>query len=312
MTLTLWLGLYASVAALLLPVAACAGIGAFWGWKKRSYPGEFIATVATAVATPALVFHTLVTTRLDNALLLQVLGAGLAGLALAALMAAIVLRVAGLPVGPLVPTATFPNAGNLGLPVAQLAFGETGLAVAVAFFTVCSVMQHTLAAWWLGRVGSDSPTRPRAAWPRGVTVACLLAVAARLSGVAVPEPVLASARLVGSLAVPLMLLSLGYALVTVSRAGIGQGSVLGVVRLATGLAAGLLITLLFDLPPMVASVMQLQLLMPVAVVNYLYAERFTRFGDLAAGAVLVSTALFVLLSPLLLWWSGATHVVPLP
>ena len=36
-----------------------------------------------------------------------------------------------MPARTLEPVATFPNTGNLGLPIAQLAFGDTGLPVAV-------------------------------------------------------------------------------------------------------------------------------------------------------------------------------------
>lgn len=303
-----WLQLYAHVAALLLPVAACASVGAFWALRRRSYPADFVAGLATAVATPALVFHTLLTTRLDDAVLLQLALAVLMGLAAAALVAAAGLRLARLPVRALLPSATFPNSGNLGLPVAQLAFGDTGLAVAVAFFAICSLVQHTAGVWVLDRapVAAGDARRPRQAWPHGVAFACAAAVALRLGDVEPPEPVLASARLVGSLTVPLMLLSLGHALATVSRGGIGRGSLVGVIRLVAGLAAGGAVVLLLDLPPAVAGVIALQLLMPVAVVNYMYAARYTRHGELAAGAVLVSTLLFVLLAPPILWWAGAS------
>lgn len=144
-------------------------------------------------------------------------------------------------------------------------------------------------------------------WPKGVTFACLLAVVLRAADVAAPAPVLESARLVGSLAVPLLLLSLGYALVTVSRAGIRQGAVLGAMRLLNGLLAGALVIHLINLPPLVACVMTLQFAMPVAVVNCIYAQRFSTYGDVAAGAVLVSTAAFVALCPLLIWLANASR-----
>lgn len=302
MTSVGWLGIYAHVATLLLPVICCAGVGAAWAVRKQAYPAEFIGTLATGVSTPALVFYTLMTTRLDNAQLLEVGGATLLGLALAAAFSALALRALKMPARVLGPAMTFPNAGNLGLPIAQLAFGDTGLAVAVSFFAINSIVQHTLGVWVTSR-GADR-SHP---WPRGIIVSCLFAVALRAADVTPPGPVLESARLVGSLAVPLMLLSLGYALATVSRAGIRQGAVLGVLRLGVGLLAGVLVVHALHLPPLIAGVITLQLAMPVAVVSSIYVQRFSSYGDVAAGAVLVSTAAFVVLCPLLIWLTAANR-----
>jgi predicted permease len=300
MTGGLWLSVYAHVATLLLPVVCCAGVGAAWGLRGLFYPAEFIATLATLVSTPALVFHTLSTTRLDNMQLLEVGSATLLGLALAAVLSGITLRSLNMPARTLGSAATFPNTGNLGLPIAQLVFGDTGLAVAVAFFTVNSIVQHTLGVWVM-----SSGSQRSQPLPKGVMFACLLAVVLRVAGVTVPAPVLESTRLVGSLAVPLMLLSLGYALVTVSREGIRQGAVLGALRLLIGLLVGAMVVYLIPLPPLVAGVMTLQFAMPVAIVNCVYVQRFSTYGDVAAGAVLVSTAAFLLLCPLLIWLATA-------
>lgn len=297
--MTAGLLLYLRIGSLLLPVVACASVGAVWGLRKRAFPGEFVSVLATSFTTPALVFHTLLTTPLGGAQLLQAGGATVAGLALAAALAALALRLLKLPVLALLPAAVLPNAGNLGLPLAQLAFGSEGLALAVVAFTVCSVTQHTVGVWVLSL---SSPQRT--GWPRGVVLACVAAGLLRVGEVAVPAPVLESARLVGSLTVPLMLLSLGYALVTVSRSGLRQGAQVGAVRLVAGVLAGLAVAAWPGLPPLVGSVMLLQLAMPVAVASYLYADRLTPHGAIAAGAVLVSTLAFLLLSPGLLWLSG--------
>ena len=85
-------GVYAHVATLLLPVVCRTGVGAVWGVRKRSYPAEFIAMLATVVNMLALVFHSLMTTRLDNAQLLGVGSATLLGLAVAAVFSGIALR----------------------------------------------------------------------------------------------------------------------------------------------------------------------------------------------------------------------------
>lgn len=303
MTLLGWITQYGNIMGFLLPVLVCAGIGASWALKKKDYPGEFVSVLVTSVTTPALVFHTLLTTKLNDALLLDILAAALLGLAVMACLAAILLYLARLPVASLLPTATFPNAGNLGLPIAQLAFGEVGLTVAVTIFAIFSLFQHTLGVWLLG--WNTRETRP-SKWPSGVAAACIAAVGLRLLDFSLPAPILASAHLVGSLTVPLMLLSLGYSLATVSRSSVGPGSVVGLIRLGVGAMAGIAVTSLIDLPPLVGGVVVLQMLMPVAVVSYLYAERYTKVGEISAGAVLVSTALFLIFSPLLVGWAAAT------
>lgn len=302
MTLLEGLTLYLRVAALLLPVVACAAVGSYWAWKKKPFPAEFISVLAANFATPALVFHTLLTTPLSGQALLQAGAATVLGFVLSAAMAAVALRLLKLPVLGLLPAAVLPNAGNLGLPMAQLAFGEEGLAIAVAAFAITSVLQHTAGVWVLSR---SSPQRTR--MPRGILFAVGGAMALRLGDWSLPAPALDSARLVGSMTVPLMLLSLGYALVTVSRAGLRQGALVGLTRLATGTAAGLLVGALMGLAPLAAGVMLLQLAMPVAVASYLYADRLTTHGPIAAGAVLVSTLALVLLSPALLWLAGAVR-----
>ena len=298
-----WVTQYAQVIGLLLPVFVCAGIGAGWALMKKTYPNEFISVLVTSVTTPALVFHTIVSTELDDALLLQILLATLLAIAVMAGFGAIMLRMARLPVITLLPTATFPNAGNLGLPIAHLAFGDIGLAVAVSVFTILSITQHTLGVWLLSWSGRAAGSQKRK-WPVSVAVACTAAVVLRFVEIPLPAPVLASADLVGSLTVPLMLLSLGYALATVSRSSIKAGSVVGGIRLASGALAAVVITGLLNLPPMVAAALALQLLMPVAVVIYLYTERYTNVGATSAGAVLVSTAVFFVISPLLIAWVG--------
>jgi predicted permease len=301
--MTDWIALYLRLATVLTPVMVCVGAGAFWGLRGNEFPGQFIGRFTTGVTVPALVFHTLSTTTLDSAILMQVGLAGVVGLLVCGVVGAGVLRLAGMPVAPLVPSVVFPNAGNLGLPMAHLAFGDNGLAVAIAIFTVCSLMQHTGTQWWFNRVSGHHATGGRRGGSQGVILACLVALGLRYAAVDIPVPILDSAKLLGSLAVPLMLISLGYALVTVTRNNLGQGCVIGFTRLGVGLVVGLLVMWVFNLPAEVAAVIQLQFMMPVAVVSYLYSDHYSRFGPVVAGAVVVSTLVFLLVAPVLLWWA---------
>lgn len=298
-----WLSAYVQLFALLTPVIACTSIGAVWAAKKIDYPARFVSVLVTSVSTPCLVFSTLVSTRLDNAVLLQVSGTALAALLTMSLVAALLLRMCKLSLRGFLPAAVFPNAGNLGLPLSQLTFGDDGLAVAVTIFAVFSLVQHTFGVAYLGWVNPKKEGAIRT-FPYGATLVAVLAVCVRVFDVQVPIVILKSAQLVGSLSIPLMLISLGHALMTVSHRGVKEGAWLAGVRLCVGLLASAALVSVFELPPMVNSVLVLITGMPVAVVSFMYADRLTHNGETVAGSVLVSTLVFVVLSPLLMSWAN--------
>ena len=84
---------YPALLAQLLPVISCAAIGFYWGKMGKTFPSEFVSNVAISFATPCLVFHTLVTTHMDNALLLKVGGAAVVSVFVMAVIAALLLKV---------------------------------------------------------------------------------------------------------------------------------------------------------------------------------------------------------------------------
>ena len=288
---------YLSAIVLMLPLLFCVGIGVYWGKRDLPFGGSFITTLVTSVTTPALVFHTFVTTRLDDRALADVAAATVLALLLCALAGALLLKVLKLPVRTLLPTAFLPNAGTLGLPMSQLAFGDAGLSVAVAFFAVNSFIMHTVAVRLLPGVNT------RGSWKSPILLASLAAVGMRVAHVPVPDWLIETARMLGAVTVPLMLLSLGHALALIPSGGVRDGAKVAAIRLITGLAVGLFVVWALDLEAVLAGALTLQMAMPCAVVSYMYARRYTDLGDTAAGAVLVSTVVFLLLAPLMLWFS---------
>ncbi|HEY9321367.1 MULTISPECIES: AEC family transporter [Achromobacter] len=290
---------YLSAIVLMLPLLSCVGIGVFWGKRDIPFGGAFITTLVTSVTTPALVFHTFVTTHLDDRALADVAAATLLALLLCAVVGGLLLKVWKLPVRTLLPTAFLPNAGNLGLPISQLAFGDAGLSVAVAFFAVNSFVMHTVAVRLLPGVNT------KGSWKSPILLASVVAVGMRVLHIPVPEWLIETARMLGAVTVPLMLLSLGHALALIPSNGLRDGAKVAAIRLGVGLAAGLVVVWALDLEPVLAGALTLQMAMPCAVVSYMYAKRYTPLGDTAAGAVLVSTVVFLLLAPLMLWFTRA-------
>ena len=136
-----------ALVAALVPIFVCAGLGFGWSRLGRAYDTDLVTSLILNIGTPCLVFSTL--TGLDVSLTGVARMAGAAALALVsfAVIGALVLRAARLPFHTYLPALTFGNSGNMGLPVCLFAFGETGLALAIAFFSVGSISNFTFGLW---------------------------------------------------------------------------------------------------------------------------------------------------------------------
>lgn len=103
-----------------------------------------VTTIVTYFATPCLVFYALAKVELDTSYLWDMGIAALAANIAFTLIGAAVLALFKLPQRAFLQALTWPNVGNVGLPLCLLAFGQEGLALAVAFFTVYVVLQMTV------------------------------------------------------------------------------------------------------------------------------------------------------------------------
>jgi predicted permease len=125
----------------ILPSFIVAAIGA--GLQQwRTLDVGALGAVAMYLLSPALVLNGLLTTDLHAEISLRVVVAALLTLALAVSFAlsAGVRHPRSLQSGYTLATG-FPNAGNMGIPISFLAFGEQGLSVAIIIF----VAQGTLS-----------------------------------------------------------------------------------------------------------------------------------------------------------------------
>ena len=297
--MSILLSAYLAMLIRLMPMVVCVVVGFIWGRRDQPYPTSFVSTLVTYVAIPALTFHTLMTTPLDAGTMTWVLTLSVAALLVAGVVVAIMLRIMGLSGRDLGQTAWIPNAGNLGLPMAELVFGIEGLSIAIAFFAASSFVSFTLGLRWL--TGSAGKV-----WRQPVVWATLLGIGLRALEIEAPEWSLQSGALLGSMAVPLMLVTLGHTLSKLPRSGFKAGTGVMLTRFVSGIVVALLLFAPIGIDPLIAAPIALQMLMPCAVNSYLFARLHGQGGDAAAGAVLISTLVFLLLAPLLLWLGGVT------
>ncbi len=284
----------AELTNVLLPVFVLAGIGYGWGRVGVPFEREFVTRLIMNIAAPCLIVDSLADLELPLERFLTMAAASVAMFAATITGAWIVLRLLRLSIRSYLPAIGIGNTGNLGLPLALFAFGEEGLALAVAVYVVNSVAQFTLTPM----IQSGEPAlRALATTP----VAYGALIGAALLGTEVTLPVWAGSTvgLLGDLMIPLMLLALGNTLAGLKVQRLPFAFGLGAARLVLGFSIALAVSVAFRLDGTAQAVLVLQGAMPAAVFNYLFAARYGRNADEVAGIVLVSTVLAALTMPLL-------------
>lgn len=295
------------LADILVPVFALAGIG--YAWAKLDLPldREFVARLVMSVATPCLIVDSV--SRLDAPLsdFFTMLASAVLLLVGTALGGALILRIAGLPQRSFLPSVTFGNAGNIGLPLSYFAFGDEGLGLSAGVFLTAVVLQFTLAP-----ALQDGRPALRTLVTTPVVYGSVLGVALLATGVSLPASLDRTIALLADIAIPLSLLTLGFSLAAfkLKRAPVALG--LGLGRIGLGFAVALGVSAALGLTGIARSVLILHGAMPTAIVCYLFAARYDRDADDVAGIVLASTLAGALLMPVLvsfaLWLNGSLPI----
>ena len=282
---------------IVLPIYVCVGIGALWARSGRAYDTPIVTELIMLIGAPCLVFSTLSDLAVEPATMARLAAATAAALAALAVLGSLLLAGARLPrhtfLGPLV----FMNAGNMGLPVCLFAFGEAGLDLGVTFFAVGALAQFTVGiALWSGRMRLGELARTPLAW------ATLLAVVVLVTEVPVPEWVRRTTTVLGGITIPLMQFTLGVSLAGLRLGRLPRALGLAAARFGLGVVVGVALGSLFGLEGVAWKVFVLDCAMPVAVFNYLLAQRYGRSPEDVAGLVVVSTLLSFVTVPALLAW----------
>lgn len=218
---------------------------------------------------------------------LTVLGAGLLALPLA--------RLSGTQPRTLVPVVMFNNCGNMGLPLALLAFGSQNMGPAVALFAISSLLHFSLGA----RITSAS-ARTRDLLLSPLMLATMLGFASAYTGLRPPEVVITSMRLLGDASLALMLFTLGTRLTALNLASVATGVLGAVARPLLGLAVALPLAWALDLQGVARSQLLLFAALPPAVLQFILAERFNQEPEKVAAMVLLGNALALVFVPIAL------------
>ncbi|WP_411889123.1 AEC family transporter [Yoonia sp. SDW83-1] len=277
------------------PVFLLAAIGIVWVKLGFEYRVQFVTRLAMTLAVPCLIFVALMRTEVAPEALAALSLASLAAYAVVMIASFLLVKALGLDVPTFVAPLAFGNTGNLGLPLALFAFGAEGLGYAVVVFAVMAILSFTIGIWMV----SDGGSLKRVV-QEPLVAATLLGALFLWQGWQTPVFLTNALELIGQMAIPLMLITLGVAVARLETKAMGQALVLSLVKVLICVAAAYGAAVLFDLEPVAAAVLIVQVATPVAVTSYLLAEKYGTDAQPVAGLVVASTLLSVVALPLIL------------
>jgi predicted permease len=286
--------LIARIADVIIPVFLIVAVG--YGYARRQAPdmGTF-NRIALDVLAPVLVYSALASRDFVMAEHLTLLVGGAVIILGGGLLAWPLARAFGAQTRTLVPVVMFNNCGNMGLPLALLAFGPAHFGAAVALFSVSNLLHFSIGA----RITSQA-ARTRDLLTSPLMIATALGFISALTDVRPPDVMLAGLKLLGDALLPMMLFALGVRLTALTRDGLALGLLGALARPVIGLAIALPLAWALHLEGAARGQLLLFAALPPAVMQFMLADRYHQEPDKVGAMIMLGNALAVVFVPLAL------------
>lgn len=285
------------IVGIIFPVFACAGVGTYYGWRFRP-DMAVVNRLNMEVFAPLLVFWALMDKPFDFSGNWGLAVGGVAvvlGSGLLLLPIALALKI---NLKTFLPPMMFNNSGNMGIPLILFAFGEDLLQAAVVLFIIEMMLHFTVGLYML-----DHKTNPLQLLKMPMIIAAIAGLVLSSLHVSLPAPLANTLKLLGQVAIPLLLFSLGVRLLDVSL----KDWKLGVFGAIAGPAAGLVCALVFlpflHLSTVEAGVLLVFAALPPAVFNVLVAEKYQQEPEQVASLVMLGNLGSLVIIPATLWFA---------
>lgn len=257
--------------------------------------------VSMDVLCPMLVFSALAGKDFDlvhNGILV------LAGVAISlgsAVLSLPVCRLLGYDARSFIPPMMYNNCGNMGLPLAALAFGASGLASAAAMFMAGSLVFFSVGIRIVesGRKGVHTSFFKLLVSP--MMLAMILGILFSLVRISLPSPLLQALKMLGEACIPIMLFALGVRMIDVSFRCWQIGLVGAIACPVTGLATAWILDAMLSLTAFQRGQVYLFAALPPAVFCFMVAEKYKQEPDKVAAIVLMGNLAALVFVPVGLW-----------
>ncbi|BET27429.1 hypothetical protein EV673_1897 [Limnobacter thiooxidans] len=288
--------MFLRIVAVIFPVFAVVALG-YWYGRVKKPDMRFANQLNMEIFVPALVFSALASKSFDlEAYWLLAVGGAVVVLG-SGLLAWPIGRLLGIDAKIFVPPMMFNNCGNMGLPLAILAFGEQALPAAVMLFLVGNTLHYSLGTWMM------SPNaRILMLWKEPVIAASIAGLLVSVLNIQVWEPLYFAIDMIGDVSIPLLLFSLGVRLTQADFSDVKLGVIGGVLCPLTGLIFAALCVWLLPLSTEHAAMLIVFGALPPAVLSFVFAEKYGLEPQRVASLVMMGNLMSLLFVPMALFW----------
>ncbi len=287
------------ITSIMFPIIAIVALGTAIG-RIQNLNLDTANRLNLDVFVPALVFSSLSDTSFNLSEHVSLAVAGLIVVLLAGLVAWIIAKNSNYAFRTIAPPMMFHNAGNVGIPLMNLAFGKAGLVTGLVLFLIGNVTHYGLGSVLLSRENWWSVLSKQA-----VLWAAALALIINSMQISIAPMIMLPISMLGQIAIPLMLFSLGVRLVKIDMREWKIGILFAVLTPLVGFSIAFFIiqsSILFSITfsPIQAGSLLLFGTLPPAVMNFLFAERFNQQPKSVASIVLLGNLFAIISLPITL------------
>ncbi|WP_444931361.1 AEC family transporter [Microbulbifer sp. SSSA002] len=291
--------LFGNVFEVIVPVFVCVLIGYLFAASKQELNTKMVSKLMAHIGYPALILDHMLGQKIVLDKFLWMLLAAALMYSLMAVFTLLLLSLFRQSIPTYFSCLSMSNTGNIGLAICALAFGHTGGLYGVAFVVVGMVFVFVIAAGvtsgrWSARDIFLSPA----------IYSVIFSIVALIFNISLPQAVMSSLHLLGGMAIPLMLLTLGHSLAQIKLTDIKKELIFAFGHVILGGLVALILTSFFNFTGTMRGVLILQCLMPCAINTYLWISIY-RPEDAAkvSGIIFISTLMSIVVLPVALtYW----------
>jgi predicted permease len=251
---------------ILLPIYAIVLLGYLLGRRKFPWANTAVTPLVFHVTLPALIIHRLANDRADSTQMLWIMLASLIILLVVLGASSALLRIRRLSSRTYLAPMMLSNMA-ICLALGELAFGPSGFALAIGFASVVLIFQFGVGPCFISNTFSLRPLLKQTfPW------AFILALALMFGHVHLPSYVDRTLGFLGAMTIPMILLTLGFALAEIKLTNMIRPMIGAGIRLSLFVGINFCVVLLLGLEGDTKKIVLLAAVLPASTINIMMAK----------------------------------------